>query len=321
MARASRASESLFISLLGGFRVAGPGRRDPLAFQRKKSQALLAMLALDPHRYVPRSKVAAVLWEEETESIARHRLRQCLLDLRHSLARADTRAISVEADVIKLASAGVVVDAIRFELCASDGTQVSLEEALALYRGDLLDGFSLDAPAFDEWLQVERERLRSRAVGVMKALLAHYTRTPNIEAAIQVAIRLLALEPFDEAAHRALMCLYSESGRRSAALRQYEQCVELLARELGVEPETETREIYRRLVAERAQPTITTTPGPLEANGIGRSPKVRFISSSPADTAIIGRKDGDNGGTYQTIGKVRYSGWSGNAIRQSTAIL
>src|SRR6185436_17112167 len=102
-------------------------------------------------------------------------------------------------------------------------------------------------PAFEDWLRVERERLRFQAVGVMKKLLAHHVRQKATDSAIQITVRLLALEPLDEAVHRALMQLYSKSGRRSAALRQYEDCVDLLSRELQTEPETETRELYRRL--------------------------------------------------------------------------
>lgn len=291
MTEADRPSGSLSINLLGGFGVEGPAPGNALRFQRKRSQALLAMLAISPRRTMPRGKVTAVLWEEDTESAARHRLRQCLFDLRRGLGIGGATAINAGGDKISLASPGLVVDVARFEVCAADGSPAALEEALKLYRGDLLDGFSLAAPAFEEWLRAERERLRSRAVTVMKALLAHHQTVSNIEEAIQVAVRLLAVEPFDEAAHRTLMRLYAESGRRSAALRQYEDCVELLARELGVEPETQTRELFRRLVAE--SPRLSLSPASVRRGPSppAQSTKSALVSRSPGESALVGRKD------------------------------
>src|SRR5262249_53708862 len=72
------------------------------------------------------------------------------------------------------------------------------------------------------------------------------------ERAIQTALRLLALDPLQESAHRALMRLYARQGRRASALRQYQVCVGVLQRELGVEPEPQTRQVYRDLLRERS---------------------------------------------------------------------
>jgi hypothetical protein len=99
---------------------------------------------------------------------------------------------------------------------------------------------------------------------------------------------LLILEPFDEGVHRTLMRLYAESGRRSSALRQYEVCVELLSRELGVEPEPETRDLYRRLIAKH-----TTNPPAIPPSH--RKPSLRAARRQgafrlAASTPLIGRE-------------------------------
>jgi DNA-binding SARP family transcriptional activator len=59
--------------------------------------------------------------------------------------------------------------------------------------------------------------------------------------------RILAIERTEEQAHRDLMLVYAQEGRRSEALRQYEQCTKVLSAELGIEPEPETTELYRRI--------------------------------------------------------------------------
>src|SRR5262249_58629303 len=66
--------------------------------------------------------------------------------------------------------------------------------------------------------------------------------------ALQTALRLLALDPLQEPVHRTLMRLYAELGRRGAALRQYQLCVSVLQRELRVEPEAATRQLYQEIL-------------------------------------------------------------------------
>ncbi len=274
---------SLFVSLLGGFHVAGPSEGDTLSLERKKTRALLAVVALHAGRPVPRGSLTAMLWGEQSEEVARHALRQCLLDLRRALARSTIDVVRADGDVIGLDPIKLVVDVAHFERHAAQATPESLAQAVALYRGDLLEGFSLDEPAFEEWLRVGRERLKSRAVDALRKLLAARMRTGAADEAAPIAARLLVFEPFDEAVHRTLMRLYAESGRRGAAMRQYEECVELLARELGVEPEPETRALYRRLVSERVG---SATPGPA-ARHRGAVPRVSF--QAPAGASLVGR--------------------------------
>jgi DNA-binding SARP family transcriptional activator/tetratricopeptide (TPR) repeat protein len=255
MARKLNSLRPLCINLLGGFHATGPRSRDVLLLERKKTRALLALLALEPAKALPRGKLTAMLWSEDTEDTARHGLRQCLLDLRHALARLNVEVLLADGDRVGLDANRLVVDVVRFERCLTRDTREALEEAIGLYHGDVLEGFSVDEGPFEEWLQFERQRIRARAIEALRKLLAHHVRSKNAERGVQVALRLLALEPFDETAHRALMQFYLDTDRRTAALRQYEACVEILARELGVEPQTETRELYLRLVAHQ-------NPGP-----------------------------------------------------------
>ena len=146
---------------------------------------------------------------EQSEDVARHSLRQCLLDLRHVLSKVKLEAIRADGDSIGLQSSMVVVDVTRFEQQVARGTPEALQEAMDLYRGELLEGLSINERAFEDWLRAERERLRSLAVGAFKKLLAHHIRQKATDAGVQVAIRFLVLEPFDESVHRALMRLYA----------------------------------------------------------------------------------------------------------------
>ena len=247
----------LSFNLLGGFQARlGDGRGLPVP--TNKAQALLAYLALPPGRAHPRDKLAALLWGDRGDEQARHSLRQTLVDLRKALVGVRPLPLLIDGESIALDPAAVEVDAAAFERLVADGSPGALEEATALYHGDLLAGLGVTEPSFEEWLLGERERLRELAIDALARLLRHQTDAGALEAAIQTAVRSLALDPWQEAVHRALMRLYLRQGRRGMALKRYQLCVSVLQRELGAEPEPETKQLYQEILQRRfpASPAI-----------------------------------------------------------------
>jgi DNA-binding SARP family transcriptional activator len=269
------------LTLLGGFAArlsSGPA----LAFPRKKSEALLAYLAMHAGQRQARDKLAALLWGETTDARARHSLRQALVALRRAMP-ARTAALLVEdGDAVAVNPAAIEVDALHFQRLAAAGTPEALQRAAALYRGDLLEGLAVAEPPFEAWLSTERERLREMALEALVRLLAHQMRGEATEPALQTALRVLGLDPAQEAVHRAVMQLHARRGRRAAALRQYQVCVGVLERELGLEPEAETKQLYREILqAARADggptaPGVRPAPPPLPGPG--------------SDTPLVGRR-------------------------------
>src|SRR5512136_2100222 len=148
----SSATPRLAIRLLGApdVRVAG----SPLALNNQKARALLYYLAATgrPHT---RDHLATLLWSESSDSDARHSLRSDLYRLKQALRpyHAETALIS-DGELVALRPGEVDCDAIRFHELVSTAGESGLGEAVALYHGSLLEGFSLtDAPLFDEWLR------------------------------------------------------------------------------------------------------------------------------------------------------------------------
>ena len=238
--------EHLALTLLGGFQARqGSGR--PLVLPGRKARALLAYLGLHPGTIQPRETLMALLWGDVPGDQARHSLRQILVDLRRVLPNGKVPILLADGDGLALNPARVEVDVATFELLAKQGTPAALERAAALYTGDLLAGLTLREPAFEEWLRTERDRLREAALRALRRLLAAQTSGAELEPAVQTGMRLLAIDPLQEHVHRVVMELYDKLGRRSAALRQYHLCAEVLQRELGIRPDAETRSLFERL--------------------------------------------------------------------------
>ena len=277
----------LQLRLLGGFDLqAGPGQAVPIRL--KKAQALLAYLACHPGRSHRREKLATLLWPEMDDWQARANLRKVLFVLRRGLS-VISPSLRLDEDTVTLDTAALDVDVLAFQRLARRADPEALQQAVDLYRGDLLEGLGVTEAPFEEWLVAERERLRELALETLAKLLADQTKSEESGAAIATALRLLALDPLQEAVHRALMRLYVRDGRRDAALRQYQSCVDTLRRELSVEPEAETRQLYQEVLRSRATPSkaARTAMAHLEV----LAPQVQPPSSPlPDEAPMFGRQ-------------------------------
>src|SRR2546425_2307009 len=130
------------LSLLGGFEARLAGGK-PVRLPPKKAQALLAYLAVRPGQAHARDNLAALLWERP-DAQARANLRQTLT----RLSRALPGAIVADASTVTLDASRVDVDVVAFEALIADATPTALEEATALYRGDVLAGIRVAEDAF-----------------------------------------------------------------------------------------------------------------------------------------------------------------------------
>jgi DNA-binding SARP family transcriptional activator/energy-coupling factor transporter ATP-binding protein EcfA2 len=254
----------LDLALLGPLRVALDER--PIAhFGYEKVPALLAYLVVEADRPHTRDELAALLWPESSEDAARRSLRVALTKLRQVLAdhTACPPLLLVDRTTIQFnRAADYTLDSERFDhlladvekhchapesLCAPCAAR--LADAIALYRGEFLAQVRVrDSVAFEEWTALVRERAHQRVVEALSRLMAYHEQHNNASAAAEhYARQLLALEPWDEAAHRCLMRVLVARGQRRAALAQYERCRRILASEFSATPAPETTELYQRI--------------------------------------------------------------------------
>jgi predicted ATPase/DNA-binding SARP family transcriptional activator len=267
-ARASTAAAPLAIRLFGSFETRCHGR--PLTRLRsRKEYRLLALLCLRHDRPLARAWLAGTLWPDSTEQQALANLRSSLKDLRRALGGEAPRLGSPAPHALALEVGEWDVDVIAFDTLLTAGDTASLQQAVALYRGPLLEGWT------EEWVFEER---RIREQGYLAALetLAQGAETRGETGEAEHWLRLLiAADPLRETAHRSLMGLLARSGRYAAAAEIYRELRLLLHRELNAAPAPETAALHARLRATAR-----------EREGVGepteRSPHSSFVSLSPA---------------------------------------
>ncbi|MFQ5936013.1 MAG: BTAD domain-containing putative transcriptional regulator [Acidiferrobacterales bacterium] len=258
--------DRLRFTLLGGLDVRW-GSGPPLAFATRKARALLTYLALAPSHTRSREQLSTVLWGRSAEEQARASLRQTLSSLRKSFEKEDPKVLIADAESVALDTTSIEVDVLAFERCVADGTPEALQKAGEIYAGDFLEGFSLQEESFEEWLMTERRRLQALAIRALSKLLAQHEEAGAYERGVQVAEKLLALDPLQEAVHRALMRLLARQGQRALALKQYETCRGALQRELGVAPESTTEALYKEILQQPEQVVTPEKPRAVTATG------------------------------------------------------
>ncbi|WP_035701353.1 AfsR/SARP family transcriptional regulator, partial [Glycomyces tenuis] len=211
-------------------------------------RALLAALALEAGRVVPKAALVDWIWGGHPPSEAANALHRLVSRLRKALpdgsveGRADGYRLAVEADA---------VDAVRFERllrrAGEEGSQRArrLREALALWRGAAMQDIGLaDSAAFDAAV-TRLERLRLQAVEDRFDAEIELGRGAELVAELS---DLVAAHPVRERLVAALMRALAAAGRDTEALLVYQRTKEALAEELGADPSPELSALHVALL-------------------------------------------------------------------------
>ena len=249
---------------------------------RRKVLAILIHVALTGQR-LRRDMLATMLWPASSGNSARASLRRELSALSNAIGVEWLDTTREDVALRKDANVWSDVAAFRAALAGIEGGTAAdgsaLRSVVALYRGDFLAGFTLpDCPTFDDWQFFESESLRSAYAQALTQLVQQLSAQGQYDDAIDYARRWLALDPLEEAVQREMMWLYAKAGQQAAALRQYEECVRLLAEELGVEPDAET-EALCEAIRRRQFPVDAAESQPADA--------LEHLAADPAQHASL----------------------------------
>ena len=241
----------LHVSLLGEQAIADD-RPGSLRVGSTRAVVLVTFLVTHAGSAQPRPRIAGLLWPESTDAQALTNLRRELHHLRQVLGdepslvvtsrdlcwrdtdtcRVDVRIFDIER---KAALAAAAAD-------DSGGVLVHAAAAIAEYRGDLLPG------VYEDWLLDARSEIERQCVGLCDLLCETRARCGDPAGAVDAARRRIQLQPLEEVGYRTLMQLQADLGDRAGAVSTYHHCASVLERELGVVPDSRTREAFERLM-------------------------------------------------------------------------
>jgi DNA-binding SARP family transcriptional activator len=249
------------VEFLGRTRVSSQGGELRLS---RQSISFLAYLVLHRQLDLPREVMIEHFWSSHEPTRARSCLGTALSRLRKALQVEghDWLELSPRGEPRISPSAPIWFDIVAFEagigpsLIAPPGALAppvfdNLAGALTHYRGDLLLGW------YDNWVLIERERLRLLCLRGHRRLMEHYAAIGDVDNALAAGHSALRIEPMQELVQQRVIELYYISGQRAVAIRQYERFAEILKNEMGISPSRNTRALIDGIHAERSLP-----PGP-----------------------------------------------------------
>ncbi len=241
------------LQLLGAVQVTWQ-RGEPPRFRSERTKVLLGYLVAE-RRTFTRDALAGLFWPDEPAATGRANLRREL----HNLANLLPSCWQVDRkEVAFTPSAGTAVD---LDMLRHLEAQEQWAQAAEVVRGEFLEGLYLeDNLEFETWLLGERERWRQRIERVLTRAAQVEKEQDNTSQARRHLARLLQFAPWHEEGHRQMMRLLAHGGQFSAALRQYEQCRDILATELAVLPSAATTTLYERIKLAMALPRHSLPP-------------------------------------------------------------
>ncbi|MGH2542122.1 MAG: BTAD domain-containing putative transcriptional regulator, partial [Ardenticatenaceae bacterium] len=230
----------LEVRVLGQFTAQLNG--NPVEIASRNAQSLLAYLLLTVGTSHRRERLAGLFWPDTPDTKARTSLRQSLWQIRKAIGAAyllaDDLTVAFDPTCPHWLDA-TVLERTHNRITPTD----DLIATVAVYQGDLLPGF------YDEWIDVERERLEALFEHKMHALLDRLLEEQRWPEVLEWGERWIVLGHAPEPAYRALMIAYSSMSDAAGVAATYQRCVDVLQRELAVEPAPETTELFERLAA------------------------------------------------------------------------
>lgn len=226
------AAACLELSLLGGFRLRCRGR--PVA-PPTSAQRLLALLALHDGD-VSRTYVAGTLWLDSSEDRAAGSLRSALWRLRQT----DPALVEAPANRLRLGP-DVTVDVRRMVAASqriNEGPDLGTVDD-GLFCRDLLPDW------YEDWVLLERERLRQVRLAALEGLASRLIEEGDLAGAIRAGLAAVQCEALRESSHRVLVRAHIADGNYGEAVRQYRLYAHLLDDEMGLSPSP----LMERLVA------------------------------------------------------------------------
>ena len=257
----------LRISLLGEQTITAAGTGTVLT-RSSRTLALAGYLIVHAGAPQPRQHIAGKFWPDSTDAQSLTNLRRELHQLRQVLED-DASLVVTSTDLCWLDTDTCTVDVRTFENeraaaeeAAANGDTAGVlrhaAKAIADYRGDFLPG------GYDDWLLEARAELERKCVDLCDLLGETRARSGDLTGAVEIARRRIALEPLEEVGYRTLMQLQADLGDRAGAVSTYHHCASVLERELGLDPDPETRKTLQVLltrVHEAAAPRPAIEPG------------------------------------------------------------
>ncbi|HEX5400684.1 MAG TPA: BTAD domain-containing putative transcriptional regulator [Pseudonocardiaceae bacterium] len=242
------------MQVLDGARILGPGD-----FGGRKPRLIFEALAVHRGQQVSKDRLVDILWQHRRPPDHMATLESYISQLRRRLQPGTPPRQSIIRTVPRaylLDPTSTRTDLDLFDALVEQAGHGSDDETVSLLdRASALASTDLLASSDEaHWAEPIRVDYRERAMRA--ALQAAELALPNdANATLRLAGRALEMDVLCEPAWRLIMRAHAATGHRDQALHAYRSYSRLLARELRVQPTTDTQQLIARIIATGHRPT------------------------------------------------------------------
>lgn len=248
----------LTINMLGHVEI----YRDPTrpfaadAWTTKRARDILCFIASRKHRRVSKDLIIDTFWGEADFDAVEKNFHPTVSHIRKALnskqALKQNFLLYRDGDYQLSPDFTYLIDTEEFDRLQAEGDAARksgdmeafterYESALALYRGEFMQGI------YEDWVEEDRSHYREQRLRMMETLASVALQKEAWTKTLDLAQEILRDDPFREDMHCTIMRAHAGLGNRGAVKEQYEKLKRLLRDELGVEPVTETKKVFREL--------------------------------------------------------------------------
>lgn len=243
-------NELAIVYCFGNFEVLGKDDYQPVQWKTSKAKELFAYLIKNSNKTINKEKILEDIWPDMDPEQTSKWLHTYIYQIRKVLKNFGIRkGLIYEHKGYRLESQRVVCDVDKFEyiinnyqLEEKENQLKYLIKAINLYRGEYLEG------CYSKWIIEEKHRLEGLYLLALERLAERYIEDKEYHQAVDCLNKMLKTAPLLEKAHEMLMIIYEKMGDRIAAITQYENFHQTIKSELGIEPRTQMKALYNKLM-------------------------------------------------------------------------
>jgi len=249
----------LTINLLGPFEIYREFSRSlaPDAWSTRRARDILCFIASRRHHRASKDTIIDTFWGETDIEIVDKNFHPTVSHIRKALNSSQPLKQNFilyrDGDYLLNPELSYRIDIEEFDQLVSQGESArrarqveecvqAFERAVALYRGEFAQG------SYEPWVEEQRTYYREQYLRLLELLAGMSQKRDEWAQSLQLAQRILHVDPFREDIHCLIMRAHVNLGNKAAAKEQFETLHGLLERELGVEPSAEARKLYQELL-------------------------------------------------------------------------
>lgn len=233
-------------NLMGEFQFIS-GEEQPGEVFLSKDIGVIAVIAMSKNCSCSRSRIIDMLWSDRCDEQGRASLRHSLWLLKKILNNSSADLLQIDRKRVGLNLELCSIDVSEFLELSESNRRAELEQAISIYRSDFLEGLVIRDVVWNEWLGIERERMKLKYAEILSALIEYYLGELDVKNLIRTGRRLIDHDHLSEQGHHALMRGYTLAHQKSLALKQYECYRQSIQAELNSKPEPKIQELYERI--------------------------------------------------------------------------